>query len=425
MVFEKGKSMTIQVSRFTVCTFFCSVLLCGFLNIEAYKAIVIAPVADLLGEYAQEGESAYQHIPVSGEKHHAYDTCKREHQVLFHEIVDVVEEQYEQVKVAIPNFFFVPKGSNEKRSLFWMLKKNLYPLPVGEEGAVLRAQLPEPMSYQQPVAQQLNTVALILPYRDARTHSTHSTGTRFVVESLNEEQQLVTVYRLDKDTHCCTTMTVPKAQCLFPVDDKELQRKNFVELVRLWAHNPLGKIPYVLGGCSFVYAAADLSFKEVAAENGCSYYALDDANSFSKTDCDEMSVSPKTGFDCSGLVARAAQMAGLPYFYKNTTTLASYLTCLPSDKHLCDGDLIWVPGHVMIVSDHAHGLVVEARGYSSGWGRLHEIPLGQLFKDVETYADLEKLFKDQQPLKIIDKAGNVARTYETFKLLDLDSLFNT
>ena len=405
--------MTIKPMCFTGYAITCLVLLCGFENAAAYKAVVITPVADLLGEYAQEGERAYQHIPVSGEKQHAYDTCKREHQVLFHEIVEVVEEQHEQVKVAISNFFFVPKNSNEKRSLFWMLKKDLYPLPVGEEGAVLRARLPEPMSYQQPIAQQSNTVALILPYRDARTNSTHSVGTRFVVESLNEEQQLVTVYRLDKDTHCCTTMTVPKTQCLFPVDDKDLQRSNFVALVRLWAHNPLGKIPYVLGGCSFVYAAADINFKEVAAENGCSYYALNGVNN-----------TPETGFDCSGLVARAAQMAGLPYFYKNTTTLASYLTCLSPDKHLCDGDLIWVPGHVMIVSDYERGLVIEARGYSSGWGRLHEISLGQLFKDVETFTELEQLFRDQHPLKIIDKAGNVSRTYETFKLLALDSVWD-
>lgn len=408
--------MTIQVSRFTVCTFFCSVLLCGFLNIEAYKAVVIAPVADLIGEYSKEGASVYQHIPVSGGKGPIADTCKREHQLLYNEMVEVVEEQHEQVRVGIPGLIC---SSREEQPTFWMLKKNLYPLLTDKDEDLL-AHLPEPLRFRRLMQQQSNTVALTLPYRDTEVNTTYSVGTRFVVESLHEEQQLVTVYRLDKDTHCCTTMSVPKEHCLFPVGGKELQRKNFVELVRLWAHNPQGASPYVWGGGSLTFSSSDLRFKEVETENGCSYYAIQNAAGLQKIEFDGV----KTGFDCSGLILRAAQAAGLPYFYRNTSTLASYLSCIGIDKHLQDGDLIWIPGHVMIVSDCEHGLVVEARGYDSGWGRLHEVGLKELFKDIETCADLEKIFRDKQPLLRLDKAGRIVRTYETFKLLALDSVWD-
>ncbi len=69
---------------------------------------------------------------------------------------------------------------------------------------------------------------------------------------------------------------------------------------------------------------------------------------YERTECTQ---HPMSGFDCAGIISRAAQMCGIPYYFKNTYTLAHYLKSLSIDTHLQEGDLIWIPGHVMIVSD--------------------------------------------------------------------------
>lgn len=396
-----------SMRRFIVTTV--CLTLCTSHTIFSYKALVIVPVADLVGSPLKGGATAYKHLPVCGSRPNAFTPCKRLHQLLFNEIVDVVEEDHEQVQVAVPYLFFVSNGTNKKQNTYWTLKKNLYPLPTD---SAIRAAIPQTADFGQSTVQQPNTVTLILPFHDPVTKLTFSAGTRFVVESTNEENATVNVFVLHPTTHTITVIAIPQKLCLIPASDKEHQRKNFVKLVRLWAHNGNGIIPYVWGGCSMIFTTPQLTFNETCIKNHTCHYEINDNDA-----------PLKTGFDCAGLVTRAAQAVGLPYYYKNTTTLASHLTPLTSGQHLHDGDLIWTPGHVMIVSNRDHNLLVEACGYASGWGRVREVPMNHLFKNIETCTDLETLFENKQPLKRIDKTGNVSSTYATFKLLALDSIW--
>lgn len=57
------------------------------------------------------------------------------------------------------------------------------------------------------------------------------------------------------------------------------------------------------------------------------------------------------GYDCSGLVLRAVQLAGIRYFCTNTTTARLALQDLLAHEALEVGDLILIYGRVMIVSD--------------------------------------------------------------------------
>src|SRR5438105_988849 len=57
----------------------------SFLNAE--KAVVVVPVADLFGApYTQQNKQVYNNPPLSGGTYHFYDSCPRIHQLLFNEI---------------------------------------------------------------------------------------------------------------------------------------------------------------------------------------------------------------------------------------------------------------------------------------------------------------------------------------------------
>ena len=136
--------------------------------------------------------------------------------------------------------------------------------------------------------------------------------------------------------------------------------------MRQWAKRKEGFIPYVWGG---------FSFTDTIKTTSC--FLLKDETT-----------SPKTGLDCVGIIARVAQIYGIPYFYKNTTTIKQCLTPLARNSKLMTGDIIWVPGHVMIVADLTNHTLIEARGYDHGYGKVQEIPLNEEFKGINTYRDL-------------------------------------
>lgn len=374
----------------------------------AYQAVTIVPVADLVGSTLAHVHD-YTTLPLCGGKPKAFSTCKRLHQLLFNETVEVSQELNGQVEVTLPHLFFVPKNdSTHKMATYWTLKKNILPL----KDETLKTCVPQPISYEKPLFLQENIITLITPYTAPECACTFSAGTRFIATATNSETKTITVALIHPKTYTPTHITIPFSHCLAPATTAEKQRKNFVKLVHLWAHGT-GAIPYVWGGCSYVFSSPQFTFKEVLLDAHQSHYSLE-----------PQAPSQKTGFDCAGLVARAAQAAGLPYFFKNTTTLATYLQPLAQNEQVQDGDLIWIPGHVMIISNTEQNKLIEARDYSSGWGCVQERPLNEVFKNITTYNDLEARYKQNKSLQRIDRSGAVSNTYDSFKLLSLNSLWH-
>ncbi|MGB8367272.1 MAG: hypothetical protein WCD44_02830, partial [Candidatus Babeliales bacterium] len=156
-------------------------------------------------------------------------------------------------------------------------------------------------------------------------------------------------------------------------------------------------IPYVWGGFSFT------STKKIS--------------SFSLKN--EKIVSPKTGFDCAGIIARSAQICNIPYFYKNTTTIKQFLSPITHINNLMPGDIIWIPGHVMVIADLKNNTLIEARGYNHGYGKIHEIPLSEEFKGISTYKELFNIYQNKKTITRLDHKGNEQEKINNLLLLRL------
>jgi cell wall-associated NlpC family hydrolase len=132
----------------------------------------------------------------------------------------------------------------------------------------------------------------------------------------------------------------------------------YVDSIRQWVETAEKPIPYVWGGSSFTNAPKGSG--------------------------------PHAGCDCSSLIMRAAQLFSIPYFYKQSS-LVQRLDDVPVGDMPEPGDILWMPGHVMVVGDVKNNTVIEASGYNSGYGNVHELPLEQRFHGIRTYEDLDDL----------------------------------
>lgn len=379
---------------------------------HAYEAIVIVPVADLIGEPAPS-EETYTTLPFSaGPKD--YTSCKRMHQLLYHERVQVLEEQGNQVRVMVPNIFYINSSQKRPESRFWTLKKYLLPVHTIQQHS---SYIPATSSYkQQNDTYEAATITLTHPYYDKTTQTTFSAGTRFVRVDASKSKKKTMVYVLHPQSHQIIVTTLPTRLCYFkqPMEPDE-RIAHGIKLIRSWIKQAPASayIPYVWGGTSIVHYTKGKAHLNTSTKPKLSWYSIDKNHDMIKTGC-----------DCSGLIVRAAHIVGIPYFFKNSYTLAHYLKPLVPSTPLAAGDLIWVPGHVMMVADIEHNTLFEARSYDHGYGRLHELPLSSVFKDIETYQDLVDAYYNKKPLYRMDKQGNVQDTFKDYKILQLLSAWD-
>src|SRR3990167_1494271 len=92
-------------------------------------------------------------------------------------------------------------------------------------------------------------------------------------------------------------------------------------------------IPYAWGGCSYTATCTDPHF-QLKTTSVTKHLPQPQRRWFSYP---TYNLKPATGFDCSGVILRAAQIAGLPYFYKNTVTILNNLKPLTATDELADG----------------------------------------------------------------------------------------
>ena len=128
---------------------------------------------------------------------------------------------------------------------------------------------------------------------------------------------------------------------------------------------------------------------------------------------------PYSGYDCSELVLRIAQTSGLTYPFKTTGMLEKFGQKIEECDQLHAGDLVWIPGHVSIVNDIEKNTLAEARGYDSGYGKAHRIPLSAMFKDIATYATLRAAYHEKKPLILLKKDGTDGATIPNYHLIKL------
>lgn len=405
--------------RFIQYIILCCLLAVPSKSFTLKKGIVVAAVADLIGDPIKQlfpdrtTEYAYAHLPWSCYRSH-YAANARLHQLLFQEQVTIISTTPHEVCIEVPQVFYTTHSTNKPQTRYWTLKKNIMPLDTLSQHE--QAQLPPVIDFRAPhTVHNRAVVSLLEPWHTKELGVTFSAGTRFKKTAAQPLKHMVTVYALDPKTCSMRILHIPQNKLHTQGSSRDQKIKDFIRICERWAHAQSGSIGYVLGGCSYLQTHANDNFKRAKS-------TLSKQSLYQYERPHEPVI--KTGLDCSNLILRAAQLAGLPYFYKNTYTVAQKLRPLSRGEQIESGDILWVPGHVLIISDAHKGTVIEAHSYDGGYGTVHEIQIANAFLGISSCAALAHAYRTGKALHRLDNKGNVQQRYPLFKVLKLSSLFS-
>ena len=351
------------------------------------KGVIRYPIAEMNNSYPPTPKDSAISPGVTNKN------CQRAHQALFNEVVEILDEKDDALQISLRN---VTYKSNDSISSFWTHKENITRLEAIENIDVRRT-IPHEEYAAKP------TIVLTYPWKG------FSVGTRFIrLASGDDCQNCYTIARADFDDQSVIIDEVPcdcaqEERVQDPLSSRKLFIKNIKNLLTKVAQDQPGDvIGYVWGGSSFINGYQRDSFYEkdgLWQRHGKKYFY--------------------TGYDCSELVMRMAQIAGIKFPWKTTVAIRNNLQPLTQDDLLQQGDLIWIQGHVMIVSSIENNELIEARGYASGFGCVNKIKLCDMFEGIVTYDDLLADYYAHKPLLLKDAQGLFYKKFDTFALLKL------
>jgi cell wall-associated NlpC family hydrolase len=383
---------------------FANSLFCSLLD-DLNCVVVTVPVTDLVSKplsalYSDRPAAAsYQKLTYSPEI--GANSCPRTHQCVFNEVGKVCERSGEELLVEFPQFYH-KDATGEKKSHFWLFAANVKSLAEIKMCCGSLAAIPDVLGAESCPNDLI--IALIMPWIDSDSGLTYSVGTRFVrapeKDTASKRAILINDFKRSsvKTAWIENELTIIPSQCTNPM-------QAFVEILRKWA-TVSNKIAYVWGGCSYCGEQSPEEFSLVQGDQS-------DVFSWDRPG----STAPRTGFDCSGLILRAAQCAGLPYFCKNTTTLGALLSDISQDDEIQVGDLILITRHVMVIVDTEHHRLVDVIGYSSGYGRMREISFSDAFDGISSCQDLLAAFRQKKPLTLKNAQGSAYKTDDSFRVV--------
>ncbi len=384
------------------------------------QAVVKVPVADAcgleMGSCTKQITDYYATLPYAPDSG-SYG-CLRIHQLLFNELVTITKEYPGgEVGVEFSGFFFLD-GLHRKRHDFWMLKKDL--VLVNSVPQRLRKYIPPPVDYEKPIEEfSKNVLVLSAPWFDEKTNQIYSVGTRFLRQLEKDTETEYGVSLVSFEKKAAISALVPKEKALvYAAKSFDASLQTFLSLIRSWAHQKGGFIPYVYGGCSFRELLHDVSYSKISGTKCHAKASYWDRPAVS-------SIVPHSGFDCSNMILRAAQMSFMPYYFKNTLTLIKYLRPLKLGEKLEEGDLVWYSGHVMIVSNVEKNLLIEAIGYDSGYGRVHELSVRQAFHGMKNFEQLIHAHHARQFMYRLNSSGGLWRSVYRLRIFKLRSILET
>lgn len=349
-----------------------------FINLSAREAVVLKPVVDLFGdkEYAQ------MKLKMPNSSNNCARFCPRIFQAAYNMVVDVVEEDGDFVKIEIKNAIY-----HDSKSGFWAKKKCFVYLDSLE-----------PENRELIPSGQNRCLTLIEPI--SSNNLKLSAGTKLVIKEENSDNFIARILLIDQTNR---KLVIPKDLCITnkcDVDNKLI----FVSILKHWANNKNGFIPYVWGGCSFT--------TRVPHTEPMAVKIVDEIENF---DYGFYKHKVKSGFDCSAMIWLAAQIANIDMAYRNTTMIEKRLNVVTSD--IQNGDILWFKGHVIVITDIENNLCIEARSYSSGYGKVHEIAINKLFENIKSIDELMNAYRTKTPLMLLNIKGEPYYKIDEFKIL--------
>jgi hypothetical protein len=384
--------------RLLVCIFFISSLLCGQVG---YFCV---PVADLIAQPFSKSEKysvadLYDTISISPER--GKDSCLRVHQGIFNEQVTILRYENQQVYIELTNCFAQSMpGQNQLPTRFWTRSDWVISEEMIDHLEIDRSIFPNPISYKEHYRDKC--ITLLLPWYDSVTNTVYCAGTRFVIVKKKTDEKGYCVKLYDNTNKTATMSIVPRSIALpLSFETSAEQRYAFVELLQLWCSLD-GSIPYVWGGSNFSYLCEDdFAVLQEEYKNGAmvAYWNRPGIKQY-----------PYSGFDASGLILRAAQIVGAPYYCINSTTVANSLQPLQKGELLEEGDILWAPGYVGVVSNINRNELIEAQGYARGYGKIHAINLEKKFADIFSWKDFLYFYEHGFPLQSLNSEGQVVGT---------------
>ncbi|NGX31350.1 MAG: hypothetical protein K940chlam8_00717 [Chlamydiae bacterium] len=372
-------------------------------------AIVIVPFSDVLGTspIAQSQKyvtQRYQNLPCSTSQQSKWD---RAHQVLFQQIVIVKKENAHEVFIEIPHLL-IQKAPHQKPFNLqgWMKKTDLLFLDELSQNAL--AFLPD-IDHMLTQDTKRPTLCLRQPYTLKETKLTLSAATHLIIAKEFKTNYLC--YVIDSTKKGFSVAIIPKSIALIsPKNDRKKQLEIFHQLIKLWAHPKDGFIPYVLGGSSITtFQKSGFNKKTLKTKEKVTHV-------YDRT----FKTPVKSGLDCSTLIYLAARCARLPYFAKNTTTAFYQLNRVNQATPVKKGDVIFIPGHVMVISSVEPLRIIQSRGYSSGVGHVTENLAQDFLYNIKTVNDLKNAFLKNKPLVYKNSKGKAGKSYKRWQLLQFE-----
>ncbi|MBT5015071.1 hypothetical protein HOM50_01535 [bacterium] len=375
--------------------------------------VTIVPVANLATEPSSKrfpnDPNPYDKLGTTYKS--GIDSCPRLHQLLFNEQVRIIEQNGNDVLIEVPYLYFQTSPKGHKINRYWTDKRYFRPLKAIPQS---QSCIPKPIDFNQLTTDHNNITTLTKPFYHCPSNTTYSAGTRFITTKHTSRGDSVLIY--DPTTKQTHKASIPAGFCIHPTEIPAQKQKEefFVKLLKKWVHDSNGQIPYVWGGCSFNHPYASLNYSvqdHMYKDKLHSNYTL----TGHYPACD-------SGFDCTGLILRAAQIAQLPYFFKNTTTVGFRVKPLKRNEPIASGDLILFPGHIIVISDVNKNLVIEARSKYDDYGYIHEVPLNKVFRGINTFDDLRQAYMSNLKLERLN-AHDKTISQIPIRILKLNSIW--
>lgn len=361
--------------------------LCVILN--ARLAVIVDPVVDgftvsalKYGSCVQKVHNNLDYVPSK------FHPTPRSCQLLFNTIVNTLKETPHEAMIEVGHLFYEIEPDDSYKNIFWIPKKSL--LFLDHVNEVTRQSFPKPLSFTQHYWNDNHVIVLTLPWKSSKNFW-YSVGTRFVRDPQHDTGKgYAVIIRHPHHIHA-QHEEIPKSHAMIEGTIPQVQKRNaMIQLIRKWirfAERYNDCIPYVWGGSSFAFG--------------------------------QKQKKPLRGFDCSSLIVRSAQMVSVPLAGKTSMMMEKTLKPLTKTDKLEVGDIIWRPGHVILISDLKNNKIIQARGYESGYGCVYESKLSDYFEGIKTFNQLLKTYFNKQQVRELKKNGESFTDTTEFKILKL------